>query len=53
MYIFDNFEDSYPDKIPINPLIDKIGYKIYRSRLSGEIATVMAYAKANNELINQ
>lgn len=47
MYVFDSLEDTYPEKMPVNPLIEKIGYKINRSRLTGEIAAVMAYAKVN------
>lgn len=47
IFIFDSLEDTYAEKIPVNPLIEKIGYKINRSRLTGEIAAVMAYAKVN------
>lgn len=51
IFIFENQLDTYPLNIPINPLVKKLGYKINRSRLTGEMASVMAYVSINEDLI--
>lgn len=51
IFIFDEADDTYPAKIPINPLVEKLGYKLYRSRLTGEMAAIMAYAKVDQSLL--
>ena len=52
LYIFDNKDDTYPEKISINPLVEKLGYKLNRSKITGEMKSVIAYAKISENLID-
>jgi len=52
LLIFDNKDDTYPENIPENPLIQAQGYKLYRGKRQGGMHMVMAYSKIRASLID-
>lgn len=51
IYYFSNESEGYPDGIPEHPLMEKLGYKLYRHACTGDYQAVLAYATIKRDVV--